>query len=112
MATPENDVTWVEPPQLTLLERLYVPSIVSGMVTTAKHIARTLAGKELTVQFPEERPSCRPITAAFIGSTAMKRAGSAAWPATCARPFVRPTASTSSLPHRRGLIAKSIRKHL
>jgi len=60
MATPENEVTWVEPPQLTLLERLYVPSIVLGMVTTAKHLGRTLAGKELTKQFPEERPQLPP----------------------------------------------------
>jgi NADH-quinone oxidoreductase subunit I len=45
---------------LTLLEQLYLPSIAAGLVTTGKHLARTLAGKEITVQFPEERARMPP----------------------------------------------------
>ena len=56
MPIAESDVKWVDVPRLNLLEQLYVPALVSGLVTTTKHLARTLAGQEVTVQFPEERP--------------------------------------------------------
>ena len=56
MPIAEGDVRWVDVPKLSLLEQLYVPAIVSGLVTTGKHLARTLAGKDVTTQFPEERP--------------------------------------------------------
>ena len=56
MPIAESDVRWVDVPQLNLLEQLYVPALVSGLVTTGKHLARTIAGKDVTTQFPEERP--------------------------------------------------------
>lgn len=56
MPIAENEVLWVSVPRLNLLERLYVPAIVGGLVTTTKHMARTIAGQDVTTQFPEERP--------------------------------------------------------
>ncbi len=56
MPIAESEVRWVGAPQLSLLEQLYVPAIVSGLVTTGKHMMRTLAGQDVTTQFPEERP--------------------------------------------------------
>ena len=56
MAIAEKDVTWVEPPKLNVFEQLYLPTVVSGLMTTGKHMMRTLAGRQLTVQFPEQRP--------------------------------------------------------
>jgi NADH-quinone oxidoreductase subunit I len=56
MPIAESDVRWVTVPRLNLLEQLYVPAIVSGLVTTGKHFVRTIAGQDVTTQFPEERP--------------------------------------------------------
>jgi NADH-quinone oxidoreductase subunit I len=56
MPIAEGDVRWVGVPRLNLLEQLYVPALVSGLVTTGKHLVRTIAGKDVTTQFPEERP--------------------------------------------------------
>ena len=56
MPIAEGDVRWVDVPKLSLLEQLYVPAVVSGLVTTTKHLLRTIAGKDVTTQFPEERP--------------------------------------------------------
>jgi len=42
-------------PELTAAERLYLPQIVGGMVTTAKHMVRTLLGQRVTVQYPEQK---------------------------------------------------------
>jgi NADH-quinone oxidoreductase subunit I len=56
MPIAESDVRWVEAPRLSLLEQLYVPAIVSGLVLTAKHMAKAIAGKDITMEFPEERP--------------------------------------------------------
>ncbi len=56
MPIAESDVRWVDVPRLGLLEHLYVPAVVSGLVTTTKHLVRTLAGQDVTTQFPEERP--------------------------------------------------------
>src|SRR5579872_4263383 len=60
MPIAESEVLWVSVPRLNLLEQLYVPAIVAGLVTTGKHMARTLAGKDVTVQFPEQRPKLPP----------------------------------------------------
>ena len=52
MPIDPKDVKWLEPPRLGLLDRLYVPAIVEGMVTTVKHMFKP----SITVQYPEERP--------------------------------------------------------
>jgi len=57
MPIADKDVTWVEEPKLTLFERLYLPSIGEGLLTTLGHLAGTVAGGDITQQFPEERPN-------------------------------------------------------
>lgn len=60
MPISANDVKWVEQPKLTLMEKLYVPAIVSGLGTTMRHMFKTMAGGGVTVSFPEERPVMPP----------------------------------------------------
>jgi NADH-quinone oxidoreductase subunit I len=60
MPIPESDIHWVQPPQLGLFERLYIPTVAEGLRTTTKHLLRTLSGTDLTVEFPEERPVLPP----------------------------------------------------
>ena len=50
MKPDDPNITWVEEPKLGLLDRLYLPAILSGMGITAKHVVQ----KNVTVQFPEE----------------------------------------------------------
>lgn len=41
---------------LTLKEKLYVPSIFSGLATTLKHLVNTLTGRtKVAMQYPEEK---------------------------------------------------------
>ena len=51
MSTNDSDIAWIEEPALTAFERTYLPSVLTGLGTTAKH----LFGKRLTVQYPEQR---------------------------------------------------------
>ena len=44
------------PPKLTMLERMYLPQILTGLAVTGKHIVgAALGGKAITVQYPEEQ---------------------------------------------------------
>ncbi|MCI0364966.1 MAG: NADH-quinone oxidoreductase subunit I [Phycisphaerales bacterium] len=52
MPIAEQDVRWVRPPTMGLLEKLYLPAIFQGLGTTIKH----LFGPKVTQEFPEERP--------------------------------------------------------
>ena len=46
----------IQRPNLTLKEKLYVPSIVAGLITTARHLVRMLQGKtHVAMQYPEEK---------------------------------------------------------
>jgi NADH-quinone oxidoreductase subunit I len=56
MPIAEKDVKWVEELKMGVLEQLYLPAILTGLQTTMRHMAKTLAGGEVTQQFPEERP--------------------------------------------------------
>jgi NADH-quinone oxidoreductase subunit I len=56
MPIAENDVRWIEPPKIGLLEQLYLPAILQGIGTTVKHMTRTVLGKEITQQYPEVEP--------------------------------------------------------
>ena len=60
MPIADKDVTWVLEPKIGILEQLYLPALVEGIGTTLKHMGRTLAGKEVTQQFPEVRPQLPP----------------------------------------------------
>jgi NADH-quinone oxidoreductase subunit I len=39
----------------SLKERLYIPAILTGMGITIRHFFRSLGGKRVTMQYPEER---------------------------------------------------------
>src|SRR5438552_3827615 len=56
MAIAENEIQWFTAPKLGLLEQLYLPAIAQGLATTLGHLTSTLAGGEVTQEFPEERP--------------------------------------------------------
>src|ERR1700751_3593577 len=56
MAISERDVVWIGPPKLGLLDQLYLPTIAQGLATTLGHLKGTLVGRDVTQQFPEERP--------------------------------------------------------
>jgi NADH-quinone oxidoreductase subunit I len=56
MPIAETDVTWVEEPKIGLAEQLYLPAIFAGLSTTVRHLTETVLGKQVTVQFPEQRP--------------------------------------------------------
>src|SRR5262245_2258344 len=61
MPIAEKDVKWVEEPRLNLLERLFLPAIGAGLMTTALHAANAVSlNKNLTTQFPEQRPALPP----------------------------------------------------
>ncbi|MSQ97068.1 MAG: NADH-quinone oxidoreductase subunit I [Gemmataceae bacterium] len=53
MPIAANEVRWVKPPTLGLLDRLYLPAIAQGLGTTIKHMFQP----KVTQQFPEERPN-------------------------------------------------------
>ena len=47
-------------PELTLKEKAYLPSIISGLKITFGHFKRMLQGKtKVTMQYPEEKWGCR-----------------------------------------------------
>jgi NADH-quinone oxidoreductase subunit I len=50
--------------KMTLMERIYLPAIVGGLIITIKHFFRT---KRPTIQYPEEQaPDERKSTAASM----------------------------------------------
>jgi NADH-quinone oxidoreductase subunit I len=57
MPIAEAEVRWVQPYRMNLWDLLYVPAVVQGVQTTVRHMANTLRGRDVTQQFPEERPT-------------------------------------------------------
>lgn len=55
----EQDILNIDEPNLTAMERLYLPQIIDGMLTTIRHMGKSLLGKPMTVQYPEEQRSLR-----------------------------------------------------
>ncbi len=56
MKSDDPHVRWAERSELGLAERLYLPLVVQGLATTARHLAAALAGRTVTVSYPEEEP--------------------------------------------------------
>jgi NADH-quinone oxidoreductase subunit I len=52
MQTNDPAIKWIEEPRLGLAGKMYLPLIMQGLTTTARH----LVSKKVTVSFPEERP--------------------------------------------------------
>jgi NADH-quinone oxidoreductase subunit I len=57
-AKPKKKVVYAEDPQMTLSEALYLPAIISGVMTALKHAFRF--GKRETRQYPEVEPEIPP----------------------------------------------------
>jgi NADH-quinone oxidoreductase subunit I len=56
MRADDPSLKKLQPPRLTVLERTYLPQIVSGLAVTARHIVgAAVGGKAITVQYPEEQ---------------------------------------------------------
>ncbi len=55
----DEDILIIDSPELTPAERLYLPQVLSGMKTTMQHLAKSITGKTLTVQYPEEQRDMR-----------------------------------------------------
>ena len=59
----DKDILVLKEPKLSAAERLYLPQIFSGMVTTIVHlyqaIVKNLTGKSFTVQYPEKQVEVR-----------------------------------------------------
>jgi NADH-quinone oxidoreductase subunit I len=55
----DEDVLPIEEPALSAAERLYLPQIVGGMLTTLRHLGKSLAGGTVTVQYPEQKRDLR-----------------------------------------------------
>jgi NADH-quinone oxidoreductase subunit I len=52
-ANPQDDVRWVDEPELGFWESTFLPAIVQGLKTTIRHVVDR---KPLTQQFPEQKP--------------------------------------------------------
>jgi NADH-quinone oxidoreductase subunit I len=50
MKPDDKDILWVEPPELGLIGKSYLPLFLEGLTTTLKH----LMGPKLTVPYPDE----------------------------------------------------------
>lgn len=55
----DEDILQIDSPELTSAERLYLPQILSGMKTTIQHLAKSITGQTLTVQYPEQKRDMR-----------------------------------------------------
>lgn len=51
----QNDILFIEPPELSIPERMYLPQIADGMLLTFKHMFK----KRLTHNYPEQRLEVR-----------------------------------------------------
>src|SRR5436309_13568054 len=56
MPIADKDVRWVETPKMGLYEKLYIPAIVEGLLTSGRHIFQ----KPVTQQYPEQEPDLPP----------------------------------------------------
>ena len=55
----KEDIIELQAPTLNATERLYLPQILGGMAVTMKHMVKSLFGKKLTVQYPEQKRELR-----------------------------------------------------
>ncbi len=55
----ENDIVYVDQPELTMMERLYLPQVFGGMKTTLRHVFKKRLRAETVIQYPEERRPLR-----------------------------------------------------
>ena len=51
----DSDIITLEEPTLSRADQFYLPQVLAGLGTTMKHMFRVLGGKDMVVQYPEER---------------------------------------------------------
>ena len=51
----ETDIIHVDQPELTAVERLYVPQVLGGMKTTLRHLFNQRLKNETVVEYPEQK---------------------------------------------------------
>lgn len=56
MKPEDADIAWIEEPQLSLSDKMYLPLFSQGLTTTFKHLTKTLSGHAVTVSYPDEQP--------------------------------------------------------
>ncbi len=59
MTIKESDILEVRQPQLTFWEKIYLPTIIEGLLITFRHIFR----RKKTMQYPEQRRERIPVVA-------------------------------------------------
>lgn len=59
MAIKESDILRIKQPELTFWERIYLPTIVQGLMLTFRHIF----GRKRTMEYPEARRETIPVVA-------------------------------------------------
>jgi NADH-quinone oxidoreductase subunit I len=55
----EKDVVCVDQPDLTALERLYIPQVLGGFRKTLRHLFTRRLRREMVVQYPEQKLAVR-----------------------------------------------------
>src|SRR6185312_6065703 len=57
----DSDVIVLDEPKLSIADQFYLPQVLVGLGTTMKHMFRVLGGKDMVVQYPEERREDLPV---------------------------------------------------
>ena len=63
-----TDILHLEEPKLSLADQFYLPQVLIGLGTTAKHMFRVLGGKDRVIQYPEEKREDLPLESGGIHS--------------------------------------------
>ena len=56
MKSDDPAIRWIEEPKLGMAGKTYLSLFVHGMTTTVKHLTKSVAGKDVTVSYPDEEP--------------------------------------------------------
>src|SRR5271154_63077 len=57
----DSDILELREPKLSLPDMFYLPQVLIGLGTTMKHMLAVLGGKDLVIQYPEEKREDMPI---------------------------------------------------
>ena len=55
----DDDILFIDAPELSAAERTYIPQIWDGMMLTIRHMGKSLFRRPITIQYPEERRELR-----------------------------------------------------
>jgi len=57
----QEDLLIIEEPKLSLAEQFYLPQVLVGLGTTAKHMFQVLTGRHRVIQYPEQKREDLPV---------------------------------------------------